>query len=193
MNQAPTIKGDEGGFRKGGKGDFRKRLGYFGVASLILLFTFIYSSYRSEKKMNLARTQIDLLQKELELAEKSLQLAQVPDYLDGSRWLVTLKSSSDAEAIKDEIIFKEKKVISKNLTKKGFSPTKYSVSFKENGLMVWESIQTNQQGQTVNWYGIYDGSTIKGILSENIGSSNERIFSFVSVKKKLTESKNLMS
>ncbi|MFH0796596.1 MAG: transposase [Candidatus Omnitrophota bacterium] len=164
----------------------------FGVTSLILLFAFIYPWYQSEKRMNLARTQIDLLQKELELAEKNLQLAQVPDYLDGSKWLVTLKSSSDTEAIKDEIIFHEKKVISKNLMEKGFSPTKYSISFKKNGLMVWESIQTNPDGQTVNWYGIYDGSTIKGVLSENIGGPGEKIFSFISIKKKLTESKNLM-
>jgi len=102
-------------------------------------------------------------------------------YLEGTVWEVEIKFSNK-EIITDKLIFNNRKFSSQKFNEKGFLPTNYSVRYKENNVMVWESTQTNQKGETITWYGEYDGNVMKGILFEKNGEE-EKSFSFISVKK----------
>jgi len=102
-------------------------------------------------------------------------------YLEGTIWEVEIKVSNK-ETVNDKLIFNNKKFSSQKFNEKGFSPTNYSVRYKDNGIMVWETIQTDQKGETISWYGEFDGNVIKGILYQKSGNE-EKSSSFISVKK----------
>lgn len=144
----------------------------------------------------------------LRLAESSLEaesianivlaepLQIVPQQIDGSIWDIVLTELHPARnvtraVIKDRLKFKNSVVISTSLASNGFGPTRYTVQKRGPNLVVWETIQKSKNGGVVRWYGEWDGTTIKGFMTQHgrEGLSREFTFTGTPVNRQLTKGK----
>lgn len=140
-----------------------------------------------------AETEKSQIETQLKLAEQQLAKREVETAMSQTHPLEDLVweiqftpkavSSEVAGATqKDTLSFKEGKFVSNALMKEGFAPSKYSTRYKEEGVVVWETMQTKKDGTTVNWYGEYNGKVMKGVLSEIPANGKSREFSFVGTR-----------
>ena len=112
------------------------------------------------------------------------EIKPVSEPLENIAWEIKLQPVSLTNSPKtqfDVLTFKEGKFVSNILTKEGAAPSRYSVRYKSEGVIVWETMQTKEDGTTVNWYGEYNGDIMKGVLSQVPADGKSREFSFVSV------------
>lgn len=122
----------------------------------------------AEKK----RTEAIEAQKEIEGYEWNVELVQV----GGPR----LDFSGS-----DTIFFKDNRVSSFNLEREGFMGATYSKRRLKNGNIVWETIQTNEHGETASWRGQWDGKLMRGILTRRYSNGISRDFSFVATGERI--------
>lgn len=104
--------------------------------------------------------------------------------LEGSIWqveMLAMDSAKSKETLTDRIFFVDGRVHSEELLKKGFQPTNYTVTPSLNGMTSWETVQTNDRGDTVSWRGDWQGDAMKGIVHFAPASGPARDFSFYSL------------
>ena len=111
--------------------------------------------------------------------------------LDNTSWeieLIPLGGKGKKQI--DIITFKNNQVVSANLFKLGFTSTNYTITVKEDGGMVWETMQTSQKGPIAFWRGEIDINMAKmqGILSHHISDKTTQDYSFSSAVKKAMNS-----
>ena len=89
-----------------------------------------------------------------------------PLQLEGTEWQVTLTpESGKGSPIQDKLVFKDKKVVSESFQKKDYAPTNYTLSVKDDGSTVFETMQTKGD-ETVFWQGnIREDQKLRGIVS----------------------------
>jgi len=179
-----------------------------GATVLILVLTVFYS-YRSrhvlkseyDKSVALYDSTLEMLKAEkdkamqankdieqylwkIDLAEKGLEeLKQERMKLNGYAWRVDLNQTGGPQMIyaeTDTLIFEDSKIVSADLSRKGFTASNYSKRVLKNENVVWETIQRNKNGERVNWRGEWDGSVMKGILRIRSADGVARDFSFAS-------------
>lgn len=105
-----------------------------------------------------------------------------PD-LNGTTWEVELTSASESgekTSIKDKIKFNGKSFESHYFKIRGFSNTNYTVTVQDNGIITWETIQKNPEGEMVSWRGDWQGGKMEGMLSYRPAGNSPRDFSFMS-------------
>ena len=105
-----------------------------------------------------------------------------PD-LNGTIWdveLVSVSESGEKTSIKDKIQFNGKSFESYYFKSHGFSSPNYTVPFQNNGIVTWETIQKNFEGEMVSWRGDWQGSKMEGMLSYHSAGNSPRDFSFMS-------------
>lgn len=102
--------------------------------------------------------------------------------LDDSEWKIRLTSSVSKELKNDILSFKKGKVVSENLVLLGYPASNYSTTAKDDGSIVWETMQTREDGSTATWYGVWSGDSMKGILSQRSADGQSKDYSFVSIK-----------
>ena len=134
---------------------------------------------------------IRLTEKALEDAEKERAKAiNMQKEIEGYSWRIDLKQIGGPKIDfpnSDMIFFKDNRVNSINLGKEGFLASVYSKRESRDGDTVWETIQTNDQGDTASWRGEWNGKIMKGILSTSSAEGVRRDFSFVSSSGRLKE------
>ena len=86
-----------------------------------------------------------------------------PLELDGTEWKITL-TSQQGKAENDTLVFKDKKFISVNFDKQKYEPTNYTLSLKDDGTTVFETMQTKGD-DVVFWHGIVQDQSLRGVLS----------------------------
>lgn len=129
-----------------------------------------------------------LLQKEAEFNEKTRFENRNPlalTELEGTEWaieMVSLPADKAKEKIQDKLVFKNGHVMSEYFSSKGFSATNYSVTPKENGLVVWETIQSAANGDSISWRGDWQGDAMKGVISFQPAGKPAQDFSFFSTQ-----------
>ncbi|MDD5454118.1 MAG: transposase [Candidatus Ratteibacteria bacterium] len=87
---------------------------------------------------------------------------------------------------RDTLKFKEGKVVSNVLTKEGFGPSNYSLTYKEKGVVVWETMQSGLGGAVASWHGKWNGEVMKGVLSQKFPGEEAKTFSFIGYLKTST-------
>ncbi|MFC1646416.1 transposase [Candidatus Omnitrophota bacterium] len=102
--------------------------------------------------------------------------------IDNSTWQIRVTSSASGESNNDILSFQGRKIASENLVLSGFSASNYSTTAKDDGTLVWETMQTREDGATATWYGVLSGDTMKGILAQRSADGESEDYSFVSVK-----------
>ena len=67
----------------------------------------------------------------------------------------------------------------------GFKPTNLTLTVEEGAPVVWETMQTNDKGKVVFWRGEWEGETMHGMVSRQLGEgkNEDSYFSSTSHKK----------
>ena len=136
---------------------------------------------RSLSKERQKKLEAKRLQKEKELLQKKKKA------LNNTEWDIEIVPiGRKGRKTKDTLIFKDMKVFSKNLKNKKFSPTNYSLHLNQDGTLVWETMQTNQDGKIVFWRGevTSDMRFMRGIITFPDEEKNKD-FSFKSTAKRI--------
>jgi len=102
--------------------------------------------------------------------------------LEGSAWEIELKPASGEGIKKDRLIFNDGKFNSSSLSEEGFPYSNYSLTYKDDGAVIWETMQTNPKAETANWYGEWKGNRMRGILYQK-KAGEEKNFSFIATKR----------
>ena len=108
---------------------------------------------------------------EKKIAETRKRIDEKKTELNGSSWEVVLGSSSDPKmkGEKDTLTFQNGQFSSKNLSKRGFSPTNYTISLpsEDSKTAVWETMQTGKDG-LVFIRGEWEKEQMRGDISEQL-------------------------
>lgn len=106
--------------------------------------------------------------------------------LNNSKWDIEVLPLKGGEKTKDAAIFKDNKIGIESLLNKGFSYTNYTLTVKDNGVLVWETMQTKTTGEVVFIRGeaASDITKMHGIISFPKGGSSDD-YSFKSVSKQI--------
>lgn len=95
------------------------------------------------------------------------QSKPAPFDLDGTKWdleITYFDVKNKKKTDKDTLIFAEKKIISEGHKRKGYEPTNYSVTAREDGVTTFGTMQTSQN-ETSFWQGeVLEDETIRGSL-----------------------------
>lgn len=103
--------------------------------------------------------------------------------LNGTVWeveLISVSSDGTKRPIKDKIAFNGRSFKSYYFSSQGFSPSNYTVNVQNNGLITWETMQTNERGERVSWRGDREGKKMDGVLSYQGTGHQPQDFSFMS-------------
>jgi REP element-mobilizing transposase RayT len=114
--------------------------------------------------------------------EEGLEKSLLPQ-LDNTRWDLELTPGAKTEIAyspHDALSFKENKVNSGNLAALGFSSSRYTLSTRDDGKVIWESVQSTPDGDKAFWWGEISRGKMKGILSLRYQGKTPQDFSFIS-------------
>jgi len=94
---------------------------------------------------------------------------QVRAQIAGTTWDVELTTivGEKTKTQKDSLTFDEKQVKSDRLTKAGYPTSNYTLTVGEDGVPVWETMQTKEGEGVAFWRGELRGSTMRGVLSKH--------------------------
>ena len=99
--------------------------------------------------------------------------------LDGSVWQIKFVAGTPFLTV-DEITFEEGKMVSENLSLNGYPASNYTLT-KENGRVIWETMQTTEKGSTGSWRGQVEDGRMQGVLCLRAQDGASQDFSFVSM------------
>jgi len=109
----------------------------------------------------------------------------IPIALNGTEWEVKMiptdKKASQAVEY-DKIRFSDDQVVSKNMAAKGFQPTFYTLTSNDEGVIIWETMQTGPAGDIVAWRGEWVNGQMRGVINQQMASGETRTFHFVGSK-----------
>lgn len=107
---------------------------------------------------------------------------QKPVDLNNTKWGVKIIPMAGIGITrKDTLVFKDKKFLSDNFKLEGFTPTNYTLSVKDNGITVFETMQTKDK-KTVFWRGELRGEVLRGIISARVIEGKTDDYSFIGPK-----------
>lgn len=110
--------------------------------------------------------------KELAAAEKA--------ELNNTEWTIVVTPMPEGgRAETDVVSFVDGKVVSKNLQSAGFAETGFTVRVKEDGTVIWETMQIDKKGSFAFWRGDIKERVMRGVLSKR--DNKGRIFDFTFV------------
>ncbi|MCX7927414.1 MAG: hypothetical protein N2606_04685 [Candidatus Omnitrophica bacterium] len=127
------------------------------------------------------------LKREEALKVRKAQAQRKLAELNNTEWQIELTPLySKGKKETDTVVFKENKVSLVNFSKKGFGPTNFTLTVQEDGMVVWETMQTSEKGQLVFWRGEMDTDLkqMRGVASYQIDQNNKQDYSFISISKK---------
>ena len=165
--------------RKGKSGGVRKTA----VLSVILLTGLSPLYAATESTPAPKRSTSD----EKKISEMRKRIEEKKTELNGSSWEVMLDSSSDPrmKGEKDTLTFQNGRFSSKNLTKRGFNPTNYTISLpaEDSETAVWETMQTGKDG-LIFIRGEWEKDKMKGDISEQLeGGKRVKEYYFTTVSR----------
>jgi len=106
--------------------------------------------------------------------------------LNNYEWDIEVMPLKGGKKREDSVIFKDNKIAVKSLLDKEFSYTNYTLTIKDNGTLVWETMQTSTGSEVVFIRGEVssDRASMRGIISFPKGSAPQD-YSFKSVSKQV--------
>ncbi|MBI4355436.1 MAG: hypothetical protein HY597_03155 [Candidatus Omnitrophica bacterium] len=81
-------------------------------------------------------------------------------------WTPISGPKGKASPIKDIVSFEQGRVTSKHLSAKGYPTTNFSARIGDDGVPIWETMQTNENQDVVFWRGELHGEALRGIVSQ---------------------------
>ena len=102
--------------------------------------------------------------------------------LNNTQWPAELLAmSGEGKKQKDILSFKDNRFSSEIYAKQGFAATNYTLSVQEDGSIVWETMQTAENGQLVFWRGEIssDMKSMRGVVSKQKAAGESEDYSFI--------------
>ena len=102
--------------------------------------------------------------------------------LDGTTWpldVTPLSVGGKVKGYKDTVTFTARQVTSDKLSKGGYPSSNYSLTIGDDGVPVWETMQTKEAAGVVFWRGELHGSAMRGVVSKHPTEGAAEDFSFV--------------
>lgn len=119
-------------------------------------------------------------------AERLKKIEEKKKDLNGSQWDVVVKSQGKGEKdAEDALTFQNGQVSSKNLAKRGFNPTNYTITVPESPDQpaVWETMQTGKEG-VIFIRGEWMKDAMQGSISEQLdGGKQVKDYYFTTAKR----------
>ena len=92
-----------------------------------------------------------------------VSLALAGGSLDGTQWRLEITPSGEKVPFYiDRIVFKDGKFVTMIFERKGFMASRYNLTEKAGGLVVWETTQTSDAEGTLSWHGELKGEAMVG-------------------------------
>lgn len=108
--------------------------------------------------------------------------------LNDHEWQVKVMAAANKENVtEDTLIFKDQMFESKSAIEKGYKPTNYTVSLQEGGPTVWETMQSIENDKVVFWRGEWEGESMRGVMSKQVGEGKSEDYYFSSISSKAIE------
>ena len=107
--------------------------------------------------------------------------------LNNTNWEIEIKAiEGKTKTQADSLIFEDNRFYSDLSLKEGFKATNYTISIKDDGTIVWETMQTAEEGRINFWRGEIsdDMKSMKGITSQKKSDDTSVNYSFTSTSKK---------
>lgn len=151
------------------------------ILGIVILSCFLLSNnaLAAEKKDDLSADQ-----KKAELRKK-IEAKKLE--LNGTKWEVNLVTSDPkAKLKKDTLTFQNNRIVSKNNSERGFTPTNYTISIPslENETAIWETMQTSSQGDIIFMRGEWQKDAMVGVITEQFdGGKKTSEYSFTTAAK----------
>jgi hypothetical protein len=103
--------------------------------------------------------------------------------LAAKEWSIYLVSMAEkkTKVETDVLTFPEGKIISKNLSGKGYPASNFTVTVQEDGIIIWETMQTAEKGDIAFWRGELQGEVMRGVLSLHPVNGETKDYSFSTV------------
>lgn len=106
--------------------------------------------------------------------------------IDNTEWQIEMTPlSGKGKKEGDTLLFKAGQVSLSGYAKKGFAPTNFTLSVQDDGMVVWETMQTSEKSGIAFWRGeMADSQVMRGIFSYHPDDKTTIDYSFISVGKK---------
>ena len=147
------------------------------ISVVILSVAFITGpvslSLAREEKKPVARA------KDSALARKEAE-ARARVKLNAKTWTIQTISyvGKKTETGTDTLTFSDGKITSKNLSEKGYATSNYTLTLKEDGVIIWETMQRTEGGDLAFWRGELQGEMMSGMFSLHPIKGEIRDFNF---------------
>jgi len=118
-----------------------------------------------------------------ELKEEREKVIEAEKELEGRSWNVEVNHIGGPVFVlndEDTIHFRNNAIWSSSLVELGYPRSNYSKTIHGKEI-VWEAIQTAQDGSMASWHGEWNGAVMKGVLSIKSAGSSPADFSFKSI------------
>lgn len=106
--------------------------------------------------------------------------------LDNTSWNTEIfPIAGGGKTQKDALIFTDNKFYSEQFSAKGFLSTNYTLTVKDDKMIIWETMQSLEDGQVIFWRGEIneDMTEMRGVLSKQKSPEESESFTFISKEK----------
>jgi len=165
------------------------------VFLLLSVFVFVFflqpvSFGKTEKK----KEEVSAEKKaELEREEQEKLINEKRAALNNTEWQITVTplEQKEEKPHQDTLRFVNNQVVSENFAIEGYPATNYSLTVKQDGTVIWETMQTKiekEEKEITFWRGEWRDERMKGIISrqykvKEISKHDDYSFASVSCKK----------
>jgi len=165
------------------------------VFLLLSVFVFVFflqpvSFGKTEKK----KEEVSAKKKaELEREEQEKLINEKRAALNNTEWQITVTplEQKEEKPHQDTLRFVNNQVVSENFAIEGYPATNYSLTVKQDGTVIWETMQTKiekEEKEITFWRGEWRDERMKGIISrqykvKEISKHDDYSFASVSCKK----------
>lgn len=141
------------------------------------------SSTAAEKKKTAPATKTTTTVSEVSASARREAEANAKETLAAKEWTIylTAAGAKKAKSETDVLTFSEGKLTSKNLSSKGYPTSNITVTVQDNGTIIWETMQTKENGDMAFWRGELEGQIMRGVLSLQSEKGGAQDFSFSNV------------
>ncbi|MBU1087198.1 MAG: hypothetical protein KKD05_06725 [Candidatus Omnitrophica bacterium] len=144
---------------------------------------------QKEVKLPIQEKQVNKPAKVIDAAPKSdakLSREKVRSKLDNTSWNTEIFPIAGGGKIqKEALVFSDNKFYAEQFKQNGFMSTNYTLTLKDDGMIIWETMQSADDGQVIFWRGEMneDMTEMRGVLSKQKSPGESESFTFISKEK----------
>ena len=106
--------------------------------------------------------------------------------LNNTSWKIVLNNMATKAHSEDVLDFSGNKIESKDMSKKGFSASNFTISVENENIVVWETMQTSEKEGLAFWRAEVEGGVMRGVLSRHLKDKTTEDYTFFSTSKEST-------